>query len=148
MMGYPYGPEPYPTWGMLERDGTFRSTLYESHTRHVDALMHDKAESFRSRPVTININAQVDDHDGEWLDELLESLHSPSEEMLEPTDRENAEAWGMALADAIVASGIEGAGIDRLFNDLTAMIEDHVVGDINRKARESESNPMNGSGKE
>lgn len=148
MMGYPYGPEPYPTWGMLERDDTFRSTLYESHMRHVDSVMHDKAESFRSRPITVNINAQVDDHDGEWLDELLESLYSPSEEMLEPTDRENAEAWGMALADAILASGIEGAGIDRLFNDLTAMIEDHVVGDINRKARESESNPLRDSGKE
>lgn len=132
---------------MLERDDTFRSTLYESHTRHVDSMMRDKAESFRSRPITININAQVDDYDGEWLDELLESLYSPSEEMLEPTDRENAEAWGMALADAILASGIEGAGIDRLFNDLTAMIEDHVVGDINRKARESESNPLEGFGK-
>lgn len=133
---------------MLERDGTFRSTLYESHTRHVDALMRDKAESFRSRPITININAQVDDHDGEWLDELLESLCSPSEEMLEPTDRENAEAWGLALADAVLASGIDGAGIDRLFDDLTAMVEDHVVGDINRKARESESNRLKDSGKE
>ena len=133
---------------MLERDDAFRPTLYESHTRHVDSMMRDKAESFRSRPITININAQVDDHDGQWLDELLDSLYSPSEEMLEPTDRENAEAWGMALADAILASGIEGAGIDRLFNDLTAMIEDHVVGDINRKARESESNPLKGSGKE
>lgn len=147
-MGYPYGPEPYPTWEMLERDATFRSTLYESHMRHVDSIMHDKAESFRSRPIAININAQVDDRDGEWLDELLESLHSPSEEMLEPTDRENAEAWGLALADAVLASGIEGAGIDRLFDDLTAMVEDHVVGDINRRARESESNPLKGSGKE
>ena len=133
---------------MLERDDTFRSTLYESHTRHVDSMMRDKAESFRSRPVIININARVDDHDGEWLDELLESLYSPSEEMLEPTDRENAEAWGMALADAILASGIEGAGIDRLFDDMTAMVEDHVAGDINRRARESESNLLKGSGKE
>lgn len=148
MMGYPYGPEPYPTWGMLERDDTFRPMLYESHMRHVDSMMRDRAEMFRSRPIAININAQVGDHDREWLDELLESLCSPSEEMLEPTDRENAEAWGMALADAILASGIEGAGIDRLFDDLTAMVEDHVVGDINRRARESESNPLKGSGKE
>ena len=137
-MSYPYGPESYPTWEMLERDReTFANTLHAEYERIQEDLLRRKREQARQRPINITIDAKLLDRarDAESLtDAILEAIHEEDEFWLSET--EEMEAWGLAFAHAVGQTGIDSDDMGRLFQDMCNILEDKVIGGINEKARE------------
>lgn len=107
-MSYPHGPEPYPTFGMVENDVDAVSTACWTELNRLDRL----AESAERRTALA-------------MDEMR-FAHSLSE----------AQRAGLALGFALDAAGVDNP--ERFLQDLFAIMEDKVVGAINDRARENE----------
>ena len=140
-MSYPYGPEPYPTWDELERwQERFRDALYSERERLLRDMMEKERERILSRPITINLSVDGKAmEDSEQLESIIEhAIVGATGYTDEPSSRQEAEAWGLAFAHALMEVGIEDTGMDRLFQDLCNILEDKVVGKVNVEARERE----------
>lgn len=107
-MSYPYGPEPYPTFGMVEDDVDAVSTAYWTELNRLDRL----AASAERRTALAT--------------DEMRFAHSLSE----------AQRAGLALGFALDAAGVDEP--ERFLQDLFAVMEDRVVGEINDRARGNE----------
>ena len=107
-MSYPHGPEPYPTFGMVENDVDAVSTACWTELNRLDRL----AESAERRTALAT--------------DEMRFAHSLSE----------AQRAGLALGFALDAAGVDNP--ERFLQDLVALMEDKVVGAINDRARENE----------
>ena len=107
-MSYPYGPEPYPTFGTVEGDVDAVSTACWTELNRLDRL----AESAERRTALAT--------------DEMRFAHSLSE----------AQRAGLALGFALDAAGVDNP--ERFLQDLFAIMEDKVVGAINDRARENE----------
>lgn len=107
-MSYPYGPEPYPTFGTVEGDVDAVSTACWTELNRLDRL----AESAERRAMLAT--------------DEMRFAHSLSE----------AQRAGIALGFALDAAGIDEP--ERFLQDLFAVMEDKVVGGINDRARGNE----------
>lgn len=107
-MSYPHGPEPYPTFGMVENDVDAVSTACWTELNRLDRL----AESAERRTALAT--------------DEMRFAHSLSE----------AQRAGLALGFALDAAGVDNP--ERFLQDLFAIMEDKVVGAINDRARENE----------
>lgn len=107
-MSYPHGPEPYPTFGMVENDVDAVSTACWTELNRLDRL----AESAERRTALAT--------------DEMRFAHSLSE----------AQRAGLALGFALDAAGVDEP--ERFLQDLFAVMEDRVVGEINDRARGNE----------
>lgn len=107
-MSYPYGPEPYPTFGTVEGDVDAVSTACWTELNRLDRL----AASAERRTALAT--------------DEMRFAHSLSE----------AQRAGLALGFALDAAGVDNP--ERFLQDLFAIMEDKVVGAINDRARENE----------
>ena len=103
-MSYPYGPEPYPTFGTVEGDVDAVSTACWTELNRLDRL----AASAERRTALATDEMRV--------------AHSLSE----------AQRAGLALGFALDAAGVDEP--ERFLQDLFAVMEDKVVGGINDRA--------------
>ena len=107
-MSYPYGPEPYPTFGTVEGDVDAVSTACWTELNRLDRL----AASAERRTALAT--------------DEMRFAHSLSE----------AQRAGLALGFALDAAGVDEP--ERFLQDLFAVMEDRVVGGINDRARGNE----------
>lgn len=107
-MSYPYGPEPYPTFGTVEGDVDAVSTACWTELNRLNRL----AESAERRTMLAT--------------DEMRFTHSLSE----------AQRAGLALGFALDAAGVDEP--ERFLQDLFAVMEDKVVGGINDRARGNE----------
>lgn len=107
-MSYPYGPEPYPTFGTVEGDVDAVSTACWTELNRLDRL----AASAERRTALAT--------------DEMRFAHSLSE----------AQRAGLALGFALDAAGVDEP--ERFLQDLFAVMEDKVVGGINDRARGNE----------
>ena len=107
-MSYPYGPEPYPTFGTVEGDVDAVSTACWTELNRLNRL----AASAERRTALAT--------------DEMRFAHSLSE----------AQRAGLALGFALDATGIDEP--ERFLQDLFAIMEDKVVGGINDRARGNE----------
>lgn len=107
-MSYPYGPEPYPTFGTVEGDVDAVSTVCWTELNRLDRL----AASAERRTALAT--------------DEMRFAHSLSE----------AQRAGLALGFALDAAGVDEP--ERFLQDLFAVMEDKVVGGINDRARGNE----------
>lgn len=107
-MSYPYGPEPYPTFGTVEGDVDAVSTACWTELNRLNRL----AESAERRTMLAT--------------DEMRFTHSLSE----------AQRAGLALGFALDAAGVDEP--ERFLQDLFAVMEDKVVGEINDRARGNE----------
>lgn len=138
-MGYPYGPEPYPTWEQLERlRDEFGTALYAEHEHAREAMLERERERARNRPLTINVTVNGNMDEGDIRETVRQAIEETQtdDEYQELGEREELDAWGLAFARALRQAGIDSTDVDRLFQDMCSILEDKVIGDINEKARE------------
>lgn len=107
-MSYPYGPEPYPTFGTVEGDVDAVSTACWTELNRLDRL----AASAERRTALAT--------------DEMRFAHSLSE----------AQRAGLALGFALDAADVDEP--ERFLQDLFAVMEDRVIGGINDRARGNE----------
>ena len=107
-MSYPYGPEPYPTFGTVEGDVDAVSPACWTELNRLDRL----AASAERRTALAT--------------DEMRFAHSLSE----------AQRAGLALGFALDAADVDEP--ERFLQDLFAVMEDRVVGGINDRARGNE----------
>lgn len=107
-MSYPYGPEPYPTFGTVEGDIDAVSTACWTELNRLDRL----AASAERRTALAT--------------DEMRFAHSLSE----------AQRAGLALGFALDAADVDEP--ERFLQDLFAVMEDRVIGGINDRARGNE----------
>lgn len=105
-MSYPYGPEPYPTFGTVEDDVDAISTAYWTELNRLDRLA-----------------ASAERHTALATDEMR-FAHPPSE----------AQRAGLALGFALDAAGVDEP--ERFPQDLFAVMEDRSCRNEERLASE------------
>ena len=107
-MSYPYGPEPYPTFELVEREADTASAACWTEKARLDRL----AERAERRSVLAT--------------DEMRFAHSLSD----------CQRAGLALGFALDAAGVDDP--ERFLQDLFAVMEDGVVGGINAQARKRE----------
>lgn len=110
-MSYPYGPEPYPTFGTVEDDVDAISTACWTELNRLDRL----AASAERRTALAT--------------DEMRFAHSLSE----------AQRVSLALGFALDAAGVDEP--ERFLQDLFSLTEDKVVGGIDDRARGNEERP-------
>ena len=130
-MGYPWGNEAYPTFEKAEHGvNSFTDTFY----REYDNMLYQARQ--------LNVlrgNAKFDGMfiaSGKDNDEKNSSTkdaeeHEPYDEDdyddSYPSARQEIDAFGIALARAFVAAGVDDDELNYLVRDIVAILEDHVV---------------------
>lgn len=107
-MSYPYGPEPYPTFGMVEHDVDAVSTACWTELDRLERLT-----SMAERRTTLATDE-------------MRFAHALSA---------NQRA-GLALGFALDAAGVDAP--EWFLQDLFALMEDKVAGGINQRAKDKE----------
>ena len=107
-MSYPFGPEPYPTWGMVERCHTETETACWTEKNRLDSLVEKAALA-----------------PGLATDEM-KTIHALSD----------CERMGLAFGHALDTAGVETP--ERFIQDLFSLMDEGLVERENEAARKRE----------
>lgn len=135
-MGYPWGDMSYPTFEKAERNvEAFTGTFYTEYdnmlyqARQLNVLrgnakfdgMFLVPGKHADKPVDDDTDEQDNILDGDNYDDSYPSL------------RQETDAFGIALARAFVAAGVDNDELDYLVRDIAAILEDRIVSTADRE---------------
>lgn len=145
-MGYPWGPENWPTIEQLEPCAdTVETAFWAEYDRLVKQREHEHAQTRRNRPITINLTVNGDMSVEQIQQITQEAALAALEETDEEdylTDEEQVDLLGIAFARALHSTGDLNLDPDmeRCIQDLFSVLHFKVI-----SKADDHHNPMENS---
>lgn len=130
-MGYPWGPENWPT---IERMEPAADELANDYYAILDTLTEQatrrKTEEARRRPIVINLTPAEDTDVEQAVEDAWGTAVELADEDVMPDTGETIDLMGMAFARALAMQGLDDPDSDlrRFFQDLFDVLENGVIG--------------------